>query len=274
MRDGACKSRLTVHVYKILCRLARCADRPLRQTLMETRLERVRSSLATGTKGERGQAGAVAAASASSAAPRGNESKSESGTFNEKERRAEKNAALSHLLFSSFGLDHFPRYLSRWSLDEVTSLEAQLAEQLELVRQQKAEMLAAAAEHALYRSLSPCLSASLPLLLSLSLSLSSTRRTGGSLCARTGSTWTACWPQVSSLSLSVCVCVYVEDAAGEEGACACVCVRMGVRVRVRVCVCVCVCVCVTTLWLQSLHRSSGAVGLRRTGPRSCGCVSG
>ena len=51
MRDGACKARLAVHVYKILCRLARFADRALRQTFMETRLERVRSGLATGTKG-------------------------------------------------------------------------------------------------------------------------------------------------------------------------------------------------------------------------------
>ena len=41
--------------------------------------------------------------------------------------------------------------VSRWSLDEVESLETQLTAQLELVRQQKAAMLAAAAENAPYR---------------------------------------------------------------------------------------------------------------------------
>ena len=134
-------------MHKILCRLG--SRRVLCQTLMETRLERVRSGLATGTRDahELGQAGGVVAPSATSAAPR----ESESGAFNEKGKRAQNNAALSHLLFSTFGLDHFPRYLSRWSLDEVTSLEAQLTRQLELVREQKAAMVAAAAKHAPYR---------------------------------------------------------------------------------------------------------------------------
>lgn len=50
----------------------------------------------------------------------------ESGAFNEKLKQEEKNAALSHNLFSTFGLDHFPRYLGRWPLEDVEALEAQL----------------------------------------------------------------------------------------------------------------------------------------------------
>ena len=120
---------------------------------MENRLERVHTGLASGTRvrthdepsgqGHSAVKSGAAVAGASATQP-------DSGAFNEKDKRAEKNAALSHLLFSTFGLDHFPRYLSRWSLDEVNALEAQLEGQLELVRQQKAAMLAAASISAPY----------------------------------------------------------------------------------------------------------------------------
>eukprot|EP01043_Picozoa_sp_COSAG02_P074290 COSAG02_NODE_14810_length_1234_cov_1.089868_1_plen_148_part_00 len=106
---------------------------------METRLESVRAGLGGGTP-TRVRTARSAGTSASV----------EDGAFNEKQKQTEKNAALSHLLFSSFGLDHFPRYLSRWSLDEVDALEAQLVAQLELVRQQKAAMLTTAADCAPY----------------------------------------------------------------------------------------------------------------------------
>ena len=58
------------------------------------------------------------------------------GRFNETPLRSkpERAAALSRLLFASFGLDRFPRYLSRWDLEDVDALEAALESQLELVR--------------------------------------------------------------------------------------------------------------------------------------------
>jgi hypothetical protein len=102
------------------------------------RLERVHTGLVSGQLSTSGATDAPARAGSS-------------GAFNEKDKQADKNAELSHLLFSTFGLDHFPRYLSRWSLAEVESLETQLTGQLELVRRQKAAMVAAATDNARYR---------------------------------------------------------------------------------------------------------------------------
>lgn len=109
---------------------------------MESRLGTVCTGLASGSR--------QSSASVSTVAGGASVTWSESGAFNEKEKQAEKNAALSHMLFSTFGLDHFPRYLSRWSLDEVEALEEQMAEQLEAVRRQRAAMLEAAAIDAAY----------------------------------------------------------------------------------------------------------------------------
>ena len=81
---------------------------------MESRLEHVRSQL-------EGGGAAPALAAATSGGP-----DRESGAFNERLKQEEKNATLSHSLFSTFGLDHFPRYLSRWPLEEVEALESQL----------------------------------------------------------------------------------------------------------------------------------------------------
>lgn len=118
---------------------------------MEPRLERVRTGLASGALHAPAQAASTPSGAAEGVAARSSVNGDASGAFNEKDRHVDKNSVLSQLLFSTFGLDHFPRYLSRWSLDEVDSLEAQLTAQLELVRQQKAAMLAAATDHAAYR---------------------------------------------------------------------------------------------------------------------------
>ena len=115
---------------------------------MESRLERVHSGLVGGGSATGSSSPGLGAASSAAAAATVEQG---SGAFNEKAKQAEKNAALSHLLFSTFGLDHFPRYLSRWSLEEVDALEAQLATQLELVRQQKAAMVASAADNVPYQ---------------------------------------------------------------------------------------------------------------------------
>ena len=66
------------------------------------------------------------------------------GKINEKERKGEKNkggADLAFLLHSLFGLDHYPNYLQRWSLPEITRLEDALCAQLSKVRSQKEELL-------------------------------------------------------------------------------------------------------------------------------------
>lgn len=149
------RRRVSTRAALELRRSSRVSVRPHPSFRMEGRLERVRTGLGSGTSREDRRRGAQLGTGSAAGRGTGTDEAAggvgSSGAFNERDKQADKNAELSHLLFSTFGLDHFPRYLSRWSLDEVESLETQLTGQLELVRQQKAAMLAAAADNAPYR---------------------------------------------------------------------------------------------------------------------------
>ena len=54
--------------------------------------------------------------------------------INEKPLVATPSMPLARLLHASFGLDHYPNYLHRWDLDEITDLEGALEAQLAKVR--------------------------------------------------------------------------------------------------------------------------------------------
>lgn len=64
--------------------------------------------------------------------------------MNEKLRGEEgrrSGADLAFLLHSLFGLDHYPNYLHRWSVEEINKLETALEAQLSTVRAQKAALI-------------------------------------------------------------------------------------------------------------------------------------
>lgn len=60
---------------------------------------------------------------------------------NEKERtNIAAPSSLSNILHSTFGMDHYPNYLYRWNLDQVSELEEQLLAQLKHVQTKKREL--------------------------------------------------------------------------------------------------------------------------------------
>ena len=47
---------------------------------------------------------------------------------------------MGHLLHSIFGLDHYPDYLKRWTIEDIETLEDRLEDLQKKVREQKAKL--------------------------------------------------------------------------------------------------------------------------------------
>ena len=105
-----------------------------RTAMADGRLAHVRAQL--GSAGDNGGGAGGGGAPGSSVGTAVVGALAADGRFNETPDRSkpERAADLSRLLFASFGLDRFPRYLSRWSIEDVDALEVKLEAQLELVR--------------------------------------------------------------------------------------------------------------------------------------------
>eukprot|EP01006_Ploeotia_vitrea_P025227 TRINITY_DN58082_c0_g1_i1.p1 TRINITY_DN58082_c0_g1~~TRINITY_DN58082_c0_g1_i1.p1 ORF type:complete len:360 (+),score=44.13 TRINITY_DN58082_c0_g1_i1:105-1184(+) len=61
-------------------------------------------------------------------------------SINEKTQKHASAPNLAAIMHASFGLDHYPNYLQRWSEPEIDELEKRLEEQLALVRKQKQQV--------------------------------------------------------------------------------------------------------------------------------------